>query len=140
VQSITGASLFIHREDGEITGVLGFFSVREAGLQALRAGGFDAREVDLDIIARAGEKPFAGYAFGVAASTKLAGQAIIGAAAAIQEAQFWALPIFTRIASEDGARVLLGSLGFARLEHDPTLVCRPPRRYPLEGFRARGAA
>jgi hypothetical protein len=135
VQAVTGASLFVHKEAGAVTGVLGFFSARQSGLQALEAGGFDARDFDLDLVARPGEAPAAVYAFGVAASTKQAGSYVIRGSAGIQEALFWGVPIFTRVATEDGARVLLGSLGFARMANDPSLVRRPPRRRALEGFR-----
>lgn len=140
VQAITGASLFVHREAGVITGVLGFFTVRPSGLSLLEAGGFDARDFDMDIIAREGEPPVGAYAFGVAASTKAGGSAIIRASAAIQEALFWSIPIYTRVATEDGARVLLGSLGFKRMDNDETLVRRPPRTRPLEGFHGELAA
>lgn len=140
VQAITGASLFVHREAGAITGVLGFFTVRPSGLLLLDAGGFDARDFDMDIIARDSERPVGAYAFGVAASTKAGGQAIIRASAAIQEVLFWSIPVYTRVATEDGARVLLGSLGFAHVANDETLVRRPPRTRPLEGFRGERAA
>jgi hypothetical protein len=136
VQEITGASLFVHKEAGAVTGVLGFFGARLRGLQALEAGGFDARALDLDLIARPGETPAAVYAFGVAAATKQAGSYVIRGSAGIQEALFWKLPIFTRVASEDGARVLLGGLGFARMANDPSLVRRPPRQRALDGFRS----
>lgn len=135
VQRITSSSLFVFTEAGAVTGVLGFFPARPAGVAALDAGEFDARAFDLDIVARPGETPAGVYAFGVAASTKAAGSAIIRGSAAIQEALLWALPIYTRVATEDGARVLLGGLGFARAENDPTLVRRPPRKRPLEGFK-----
>ena len=135
VQRITNASLFVHCDSKEVTGVLGFFPVRAQGLAALEAGGFDARDFDLDIVARPGEIPEGVYAFGVAASTKAGGSAIIRASAAIQEALLWALPIYTRVATEDGARVLLGSLGFVHVDNDPTLVRRPPRKRALEGYR-----
>jgi hypothetical protein len=140
VQRITSASLFVHTEGKDVTGVLGFFPVRAPGLALLDAGGFDARHFDLGIVARPGETPKGVYAFGVAASTKAGGSAIIRGSAAIQEALLWALPIYTRVATEDGARVLLGSLGFAHVDNDETLVRRPPRARPLEGFYAAGLA
>lgn len=140
VQDITGASLFVHAEQAQITGVLGFFGVRRRGLDLLETGRFDARNLDLDVVARAAEPPTAVYAYGVAASTKAGGSAIIRASAAIQEALYWAIPVFTRVASEDGARVLLGDLGFVRVASDPSLVRRPPRAHALEGFRAGLAA
>jgi len=140
VQEITKSSLFVFCENGEVTGVLGFFGVTEAGLQALDAGGFDARAFDLAFVARPPNEPACVYAFGVAASTKAGGSAIIRASAAIQEGLYWSLPIYTRVATDDGARVLLGSLGFAHVDNDPTLVRRPPRARALEGFRAEMAA
>jgi hypothetical protein len=140
VQLITGSSLFVHKEDGAITGVLGFFGVNEAGLLLMDAGGFDARGFDLGIVTRPGERPVGAYAFGVAASTKAGGSAIIRGSAAIQEALFWSIPIYTRVATEDGARVLLGGLGFAHVDNDPSLVRRPPRARPLEGYHCLGLA
>lgn len=140
VQLITGSSLFVHKEGDAITGVLGFFGVNEAGLALMDAGGFDARAFDLSIVTRPGENPVGAYAFGVAASTKAGGSAIIRGSAGIQEALFWSIPIYTRVATEDGARVLLGSLGFAHMDNDETLVRRPPRSRPLEGFHRLGLA
>lgn len=140
VQNITGASLFVYKEHGAVTGVLGFFGMRTAGVSALDAGRFDARQFDLECVTPPSEAPAGIYAFGVAAATKAAGSAVIRASAAIQEALYWALPIYTRVATEDGARVLLGGLGFAHVCNDPTLVRRPPRRWALEGFRGDLAA
>lgn len=139
VQAVTGASLFVHKQAGLVTGVLGFFGVGQDGLAALDAGGFDARAFDLGLVARPGEAPRGVYAFGVAASSKAAGSCVIRGSAGIQEALFWAVPIYTRTATEDGARVLIGSLGFARLAHDPSMVRRPPRPYALAGFRTAAA-
>ncbi|HVY83570.1 MAG TPA: hypothetical protein VG943_00425 [Caulobacterales bacterium] len=140
VQSRTGASQFVHVEEGVVDGALGFAALRATGRDALVEGAFDPRDFALDLIAPPGEPPAAVFAFGVVASTKAGGSAVIGGAAAIQEALFWALPIYTRIATADGERVLLTRLGFRRVQGDTSLACRPPRTRPLEGFSAGAAA
>lgn len=112
VQQITQSSVFVYCEDGAVTGVLGLFFLRQAGLDAIEKGAFDAVNLDLDLVARPGEAPAAGYGWGFAATTHAGGRAVVKASAALRDTLFWGLPAFTRTATPDGVRVILGSLGY----------------------------
>ena len=137
VQAITGASLFAFREEGVITGVLAFFFLRPAGLAALQEGRFDPQAFDLDLVARSDEPVAAAYAWGFAATTAAGGKAVVKGAAAIQEGLTWAIPVFTRVATDDGARVLYGNMGYVPVPGaDPSLAVRPARAAPVWSERA----
>ena len=127
MQRLTRSSVFIFREDGEVTGMLGLFLLRPAGLRAVQAGEFDAVRPDVSLVASPGERPAACYGWGFAASTERGGSAAVKTAVALQQRLFWAIPTFTRTATPDGVRVILGPMGYQRYsKSDPSLVWRPP--------------
>lgn len=129
MQRHTRSSVFVHLEDGEVTGMLGLFLLRASGLKAIQNGTFDAVNPDFAMVASPGERPAACYGWGFAASTERGGSAAVRAAVAMQQRLFWAIPTFTRTATPDGVRVILGPMGYQRYsESDPTLVWRPPSR------------
>jgi hypothetical protein len=131
VQAVTGASLFVHREGEEVTGVLAFFFFNKAGLDAIEAGTFNPSQVDPALLAKPGETPVGAYAWGFAASTKLGGRAVVAASAALQNRLFWSIPVYTRAATADGERVLYGSLGYVRVPGDDRMLAvRPPHSAP----------
>jgi hypothetical protein len=126
MQRITRASVFVLREEGVVTGMLGLFMLREAGLKAIEAGTFDAVNPNWSMVADPGEAPAAGYGWGFAASTEQGGRAAVKASVALQRQLFWGIPTFTRTATEDGVRVILGSMGYRVYRpDDPTLVWTP---------------
>lgn len=126
VQQITQSSVFVYCENGAVTGVLGLFFLRQAGLDAIESGTFDAVNLDLDLIARPGEPPAAGYGWGFAATTQAGGRAVVKASAALRDKLFWGIPAFTRTATPDGVRVILGSLGYRPYGRgETTLVWMP---------------
>jgi hypothetical protein len=127
MQRLTRCSVFVYREDREVTGLLGLFLMRPAGLKAVQNGTFDAVQPDFALVAPPGERPAACYGWGFAASTERGGSAAVRAAVALQQRLFWAIPTFTRTATPDGVRVILGPMGYQRYsQSDPTLVWRPP--------------
>jgi hypothetical protein len=126
MQRLTRSSVFVYREEGAVTGMLGLFLLRPVGLRAIEAGVFDAVTPDMDMVARPGERPAACYGWGFAASTERGGAAVVRTAVALQERLFWAIPTFTRTATPDGLRVILGPMGYQRYsQSDPMLVWRP---------------
>jgi hypothetical protein len=126
MQKLTGASVFVLREDGAVTGMLGFFILRAAGLKAIEGGTFDAIDPDWDMVALAGETPAAVYGWGFAATTERGGRAAVKASVDLHRRLFWGMPTFTRTATPDGVRVILGSMGYRIYrEDDPTLVWIP---------------
>lgn len=127
MQRLTRSSVFVYLEDGAVTGMLGLFLVRESGLRAIQNGTFDSIAPDLALVALPGERPAACYGWGFAATTERGGAAAVKAAVALQQQLFWAIPTFTRTATPDGVRVILGPMGYQRYSaSDPTLVWRPP--------------
>ncbi len=108
-----GAAVFIHREAGAITGVLGWIPLSAAGLAAVLAGRFEGARPDLGLVAAADELPAAAYGWGIAASTRVASRAIVGSTIALIEDVLPDVPWFTRPATADGLRVIVGRFGYA---------------------------
>jgi hypothetical protein len=140
VQDITGCSVFVAREAGVVTGMTAFFLLREAGMRALGEGRFDSVNVDLDMICRPRETPAGGYAWGFVGSTDRGAGRAVKASLAVRETLLWALPGYTRAATDDGARLIFGSLGFHPVDGDPTLARYDGREAPLVGVRTSIAA
>jgi hypothetical protein len=129
MQQLTHSSVFVLREEGAVTGMLGLFLLRPGGLRAVKDGAFDAVRPDMALVAPPGERPAACYGWGFAATTERGGSAAVRTAVALQQRLFWAIPTFTRTATPDGVRVILGPMGYQRYsQNDPTLVWRPPSR------------
>ncbi len=140
VQNITGSSVFVCRENGAVTGWTAFFLLRAAGMEAFERGAFDTLNVNLDHVCRPYEEPAGGYAWGFVGVTDRAAGRVVKASLAVREALFWALPGYTRAATNDGARLIFGSLGFEPVPGDPTLARYDGRDAPLAGFQFRTAA
>lgn len=131
VQAITGASVFVYLEGRSVTGMLGLFLLRPAGLRAIEAGTFDAVTPNYDLITRPGEQPAACYGWGFAGTTQTGGGAAVKAAVALRNRLFWRIPVFTRTATPDGVRVITGKMGYqVYRKSDPALVWMPPSTEP----------
>lgn len=127
VQKITHASVFVYLEGRAVTGMLGLFLLRAAGLRAIEAGAFNGVNPDLDLVARPGEMPAACYGWGFAGTTDVGRGAAVKAAVAMRNKLFWRIPVFTRTATPDGVRVITGRMGYQVFTpNDPTLVWLPP--------------
>lgn len=140
VQAITGSSVFVVRKGVEVTGLTAFFLLREAGLRALEEGRFDAGDVNADFVCRPNEPPAGGYAWGFAASNERAAGLVVNASVMVREALFWNLPGYARAATEDGARVVFGRLGFTPVPGDPSLGRQEARAAAFEGLPVRSRA
>lgn len=134
VQDITGCSVFVARDAGKVTGLTAFFLLRPEGMRAFEEGRFDTVNVNLDYVCRPREEPAGGYAWGFVASNDRAAGRVVKASITIRETLFWALPGFTKAATDDGARLIYGSLGFVPVEGDPSLARYSPRGAPFEGL------
>ncbi len=127
VQAITHASVFVYREGRAVTGMLGLFLIRPAGLAAIERGDFDAVNPNYDMVSRPGEIPAACYGWGFAGATDVGAGAAVKASVALRNKLFWRIPVFTRTATPDGVRVITGKMGYKLYrESDPTLVWMPP--------------
>lgn len=140
VQDITGASVFVARERGIVTGMTAFFLLRSSGMAALDEGRFDTLNVDLDMICRPREEPAGGYAWGFVGITDRGAGRVVKASVAVRETLFWALPGYTRAATDDGARLIFGTLGFRPVPGNPQLARYDGRDQPLLGLTTAAAA
>lgn len=140
VQDLTGSSVFIVREGGKVTGLTAFFLLRQAGMDAFAEGRFDTVNVNLDYVWRPREIPAGGYAWGFVASTDRAAGRVVKASLTIRETLLWNLGGYTRAATDDGARLIYGSLGFEPVPGDPSLARYHPRERPFEGLMMPKAA
>jgi hypothetical protein len=122
-----GASMFVHRLNGEIDGAFAMLPLRRSGLDALNAHSFNAKEPDWNQVAKAGEDPAAIYGWGFAASTRRAAAAVVRGAMLIREEAFGGIPWFTRAATPAGAKVILGKMGYRPFAgSDSGMLWSPP--------------
>lgn len=133
VQDLTGSSVFVSRENGAVTGMAAFFLLNHAGLDALERSRFDPIDLDLSLLCRPRELPAAGYGWGFVGVTDRAAGRVVKTSVAIRETLLWALPGYTRAATEAGARIIFGPFGFSPVAGDATLGRCEPRPGPLMG-------
>lgn len=134
VQDITGCSVFVARDGGKVTGLTAFFLLRPEGMRAFDEGRFDTVNVNLDYVWRPREEPAGGYAWGFVASNDRAAGRVVKASIVIRETLLWALPGYTKAATDDGARLIFGSLGFEPVLGNPALARYFPREAPFQGL------
>ena len=95
-QHTGGAALHLFREDGQITGVLGFAPLSQKGFRALIAETFDAVDPPPEHLAGAGDYPAACYGWGIAGSSPAARKALVAATIALYAEIFPDIPWFSR--------------------------------------------
>ena len=121
-----GASLFVTREDGRLTGVMAFVLLNAAGHSAVRNGGFDTLAPADAHIAGPREPAMAFYGWGVAAATKPSARRLVDGGQAIMAGAIGHLPKFTRPTTEAGHRLVCERMGFVALPGSRDgLVWRP---------------
>lgn len=125
-------------EAGEITGVIGILLLRQAAAAQLRFGRFDGVNLDLDLLARGDEVPAIGYGWGMAASTKPAGAAIIAVTQAFRAGPLAEFTFITKAVTAVGRHVSITRFGYRPLRGpDDDLLINDPVVPP--GPRARPA-
>ncbi|MBS0410677.1 MAG: hypothetical protein JSR86_12240 [Proteobacteria bacterium] len=127
VQVIQPAAVLVAKEAGRVTGVAGMLFLRRAGVEQILAGAFDALDPADELLTHEGESPVALYAWGVAAATKLGGQAILGGGRAVRLQLFPTITGFTRAVTGAGRHVALTRYGYRPLRHpdDDLMVSEP---------------
>ena len=127
VQAVQPASVLVAQGLGRITGVIGVLFLRQAAVDQLLEGAFDALDPDTALLTEEGERPVAAYAWGVAASTKPAGQAVLGGGGAVRQLLFPTITRFTRAVTGAGRHVALTRYGYRPLRHaeDDLMVSEP---------------
>jgi hypothetical protein len=127
VQTVQPAAVLVAKEAGVITGVVGMLFLRQAAVDQILAGEFDALDPATELLTVEGEAPKALYAWGVAASTKLGGQAILVGGRAVRLELFPTITGFTRAVTGAGRHVALTRYGYRPLRHpeDDLMVSEP---------------
>jgi hypothetical protein len=124
----TGASLFLAREDGRLTGVWAALLLTEAGVRACHDDTFNALEPDPDHVAEKTSEPAGVYAWGIAGATKDSSKRMLIAGAAVDYATLSHMPGFTRPTTEAGRRLALERMNFKPVPGSTTgLVWMAPR-------------
>lgn len=128
VQVVQPAAVLICKEEGRITGVTGMLFLRQAAVDQFIEGEFDALDPADELLTREGESPVAAYAWGVAASTKIGGAAILGGGVAIRSELFPNITGLTRAVTGAGRHVGVTRYGFRPLRHpdDELMVAEFP--------------
>ncbi len=130
------SSVFIYREHGRITGVLGELALVQSGLEALKAGAFSGVSPDLEQIARPGDRVAAYYCWGLAAEGRRASMYGVKAVIAARDVLYPELPFFTTAAkpkgaeddgdaASNGARVAFRRFGCTYYPGQPNLLYAP---------------
>jgi hypothetical protein len=119
VDALTGASIWVIRRRGEVTGFLAPLALTAAGVAALVDDTFDAANIDQKWVARMGE-PIAGfYCWCYAGKDQVSRGALVLGLRTLIDRYFADLPFFGRDATEAGARIMrhLGFFPFADTPH-----------------------
>ncbi|HTI67273.1 MAG TPA: hypothetical protein VL460_06965 [Caulobacteraceae bacterium] len=111
VQAHTGSAVWVYRQAGEVTGVLGMVAVKPNGLKAIEEHLYDSKNTPEEFLCGAGD-PFAAiYGWGFAARTRKASVAVVLGAMRSRE-RFADIPFFTRAATPAGVKVITGRMGY----------------------------
>lgn len=123
VDRLTGASIWVIRRKGEVTGFLAPLALTAAGVAALVDNTFDAANIDQKWVARVGE-PLAGfYCWCYAGKDQVSRGALVLGLRALIDRHFPDLPFFGRDSTEAGARIMR-HLGFFPFDSTPHLFWR----------------
>jgi hypothetical protein len=129
VRAIQPAAMLVFREEGRVTGVFGQLLLRPAAVRPIFEGRFDALDVDIDYLSRAGELAALGYAWGLAASTKRGAAAVILHGQLVRGRLFPDLTIFTRAVTPVGRHIALNRYKYTPFRHpDDDLLIRLPEQ------------
>jgi hypothetical protein len=115
VLAIQPASLLVFREEGEVTAVYGQLLLGESAVRAIFAGTFDALEVDINHLSRAGDTVALGYVWGLAATTKKGSAALFRQGGMVRARLFPDLTIFTRAVTPVGRHLAVNRYGYQPL-------------------------
>ena len=113
VDTISGCTAFAYLGREGFAGALAVIPLRRQGLEALRADRFNGVRPDLDMVARPGEAAAAIYGWGIVGSGPRSRAAVLRAVDRLRRELTFEVPWYCRAATDDGARVILGRLGYA---------------------------
>ena len=123
VDELTGASIWVIRRKGEVTGFLAPLALSAAGVKALVDDTFDAANIRAEWVVRVGE-PLAGfYCWCYAGKDQVSRGALVLGLRTLIDRHFQNLPFFGRDSTEAGARIM-AHLGFFPFDSTPHLFWR----------------
>lgn len=123
VDDLTGASIWVIRRKGEVTGFLAPLALTSAGVKALVDNTFDAANIRQEWVVRVGE-PLAGfYCWCYAGKDQVSRGALVLGLRTLIDRHFPDLPFFGRDSTEAGARIMR-HLGFFPFDSTPHLFWR----------------
>lgn len=123
VDGLTGASIWVIRRKGEITGFLAPLALTAEGVAALVDNTFDAAHIDQKWVARMGQ-PLAGfYCWCYAGKDQVSRGALVLGLRTLIDRYFPDLPFFGRDSTEAGAKIMR-HLGFYPFDNTPHLFWR----------------
>jgi hypothetical protein len=123
VDALTGASIWVIRRKGAVTGFLAPLALTAAGVEALVDNTFNAARIERKWVARVGE-PLAGfYCWCYAGKDQVSRGALVLGLRALIDRHFPDLPFFGRDSTEAGARIMR-HLGFFPFDSTPHLFWR----------------
>ncbi len=111
VHARTGCSVYVSRQDGQVTGVLGLVPLQPAGLKAVEEHVFVARNPPDEHVCAPGDLFPGLYGWGFAASSRKASAMVVMGAIRIRE-HLADIPFFTRAATPAGVRIICGKMGY----------------------------
>lgn len=123
VDRLTGASIWVIRRKGDVTGFLAPLALTSAGVAALVDDTFDAANIDQKWVARVGE-PLAGfYCWCYAGKDQVSRGALVLGLRTLIDRHFPDLPFFGRDSTDAGGRIMR-HLGFFPFDSTPHLFWR----------------
>jgi hypothetical protein len=141
VRAIQPAAMLVFKDEDQITGVFGQLLLRPSAVRSIYAGEFDALNVDVDYLSRPGEVVGLGYVWGLAASTKRAGAALMLQGQLVRRRLFPDLTIFTRAVTPVGRHIALNRYRYQPFRRpDDDLLIRLPESVAAQPEREAVAA
>lgn len=132
VDAISDCTAFAYVGRDGFAGALAIIPLRSQGLAALRADRFNGVQPDLELVARPGERVAAIYGWGIVGSGPRSRAAVLRSVDRLRRELTFEIPWYCRAATDDGARVILGRLGYAPAQGSASgLFLSPPLSAPL---------
>jgi hypothetical protein len=123
VDALTGASIWVIRRKGQVTGFLAPLALSAEGVKALTDDTFDAANIRAEWVVRVGQ-PLAGfYCWCYAGKDQVSRGALVLGLRTLIDRHFQDLPFFGRDSTEAGARIM-AHLGFFPFDSTPHLYWR----------------
>jgi hypothetical protein len=126
VHQKNGLGMFVFRQEGVAQGFLGAILLRASGLAKIADDSFDALNPDLEDVCDRGEAPAAVYAWGFVAANRIASAAMVRGMMALRDDALPTVPFFCRAATPEGAKVILGKMGYAPYPPSKTAILFKP--------------